>query len=114
MTGVLILVNLAFLTFIAVFIYAQVKIRPLMGAGPSVSEFLEPFINAIFQLTAVGLAGLLITYGYWRFALSRSNVDDDQRQMRMIGISLILVPLWLMLVYYVSKVYAPEWLSLLM
>lgn len=114
MTGVLILVNLAFLTFIAVFIYAQVKIRPLMGAGPSVSEFLEPFINAIFQLTAVGLAGLLITYGYWRFALSRSNVEDDQRQMRMIRISLILVPLWLMFVYYVSKVYAPDWLSLLM
>lgn len=37
-TGVLILVNLAFLSFIAVFIYAQVKIRPLMGAGPSVKD----------------------------------------------------------------------------
>ncbi|MGB9752788.1 MAG: hypothetical protein C0183_07370 [Roseiflexus castenholzii] len=85
-----------------------------MGAGPSVSEFLEPFIDAIFQLTAVGLAGLLITYGYWRFTLSRNNVEDDRLQIRMIRISLVLVPLWLMLVYYVSKVYAPEWLWLLM
>lgn len=106
----LILINLAFLTFIAVFIYAQVKIRPLMGAGPSVSEFLEPFINAIFQLTTVGIAGLLITCVYWRFTLSRRKGEDDQRQMRMIKISLILVPLWLMLVYYVGKVYVPGWL----
>jgi len=112
LVGILLLGNLALLAFIAVFIYAQIKIRPLMGAGPSVSEFLDPYVNAIFQLTLVGVAGLLLTHAYWRFTVLAKRVDHEgwRPSSGFIIISLVLVPIWLMFIYYIGKVYIPQWL----
>jgi uncharacterized membrane protein YidH (DUF202 family) len=83
-----------------------------MGAGPSVSEFLDPYVNAIFQLTLVGVAGLLLTHAYWRFTVLAKRVDHEgwRPNSRLIIISLALVPIWLMFVYYIGKVYIPQWL----
>jgi len=102
----------ALLSIIIIFMYAYIRVRPLMGVGPSVSEFLEPYINAIIQLGVVGLIGLLLTNAYWRLTVLRGKLDHNRFPVRprTILISLILVPLWLMAVYYVSKVYIAQWL----
>ncbi|NOK58549.1 MAG: hypothetical protein GFH27_549279n355 [Chloroflexi bacterium AL-W] len=106
--GILVLVNVAFFSILAVEIYAQINIRPLMGRGPSVSEFVQPYLYAITQLGILGLLGLLLTSTYWKWAISRAESDNEPsttRKRRLIQASFVLIPIWLMLVYFVGVVF---------
>lgn len=50
LSGVLVLSSVAVLRVFTVYTYAHIKVRPLMGRGPSIHKFLEPYMSAIFQL----------------------------------------------------------------
>ncbi len=103
--GILVLSNIAVLSILAVYVYAQIKVAPLMGRGPSIGEFLQPYVNAIFQIGIVGIVGLLLTAMYWWWVESGKKPDhSDTDRRRVVQISLMLVPSWLMIIYFVAKV----------
>jgi len=76
-----------------------------MGRGPSISEFLEPYMSAIFQLGMVGMIGLLLTAMYWWRV--ESGKKPDRRGMirsKLVQLSFVLVPSLSMLMYFIAKV----------
>lgn len=110
--GMIMLSGIAVISMVIVEIYAQINIKPLMGKGPSIGEFTQPYVNAITQLGLVGIIGLLLTSTYWNRVVSAQQSDEHEIDSRwgLILTSFVLIPTYLIVTYFVSVVSITRWL----
>lgn len=86
-----------------VIVYAQMTYGRNLGRGASPSEFASPVISVILLSTIVGLITLGLTIAFWMIVMSRAT-DFATRRINLIRASLILIPLWLSMVFFVGRV----------
>jgi len=86
--------NAVVLAILVVVIYARISVGAMMGRGPSVSEFAEPYIWLIVNSSLVGWLALAATSLYWVVGLLwtpalRHHDSSD----RIIKLSVTMIPL---------------------
>jgi len=101
--SLLILLTVTTILVLLVIAYVQITYGGNWGRGISPSEFAMPIISLIFLSTMVGLVTLVLTAAFWLIVISRATKFAAKR-INLIRLSLILVPLWLALVFFVGRV----------
>ncbi len=70
--GLLLLIGSFVLAHIILFFYVRAQVAPLMGGGPSATDFAAPYFFVINRGAMLGLLLAFGLYGYWRLRVGLS------------------------------------------